>query len=65
MTIRSVTSSRMTDRVGFLIVGTPRSGTTLVQRLVSELRGVRVPPRDPFLSHVRARSRPSTGVPFG
>ena len=48
MTIRSVTSSRMTDRVGFLIVGTPRSGTTLVQRLVSELRGVRVPPETHF-----------------
>ena len=27
----------------FLIVGTPRSGTTLVQRLASELPGVRVP----------------------
>jgi hypothetical protein len=48
MTIRSMTPARMTDRVGFLIVGTPRSGTTLVQRLVSELRGVRIPPETHF-----------------
>lgn len=33
----------------FLIVGTPRSGTTLVQRLASELQGVRVPPETHFL----------------
>jgi hypothetical protein len=32
----------------FLIVGTPRSGTTLVQRLASELAGVRVPPETHF-----------------
>src|SRR4051794_16233640 len=32
----------------FLIVGTPRSGTTLLQRLVSELPGVRVPPETAF-----------------
>lgn len=34
----------------FLIVGTPRSGTTLVQRLVSELDGVRVPPETHFFT---------------
>lgn len=32
----------------FLIVGTPRSGTTLVQRLACELPGVRVPPETQF-----------------
>jgi Sulfotransferase family len=32
----------------FAIVGTPRSGTTLVQRLASELPGVRVPPETHF-----------------
>ena len=31
------------ERVSFLIVGSPRSGTTLVQRLAGELPGVRVP----------------------
>lgn len=34
----------------FLIVGTPRSGTTLVQRLASELPGVRVPPETHFFA---------------
>jgi hypothetical protein len=32
----------------FLIVGTPRSGTTLVQRLATELDGVAVPPETHF-----------------
>jgi hypothetical protein len=40
----------MLPKVGFLIVGTPRSGTTLVQRLASELEGVRVPPETHLLS---------------
>jgi hypothetical protein len=35
-------------RIGFLIVGTPRSGTTLLQRLASEMPGVRVPPETHF-----------------
>ncbi len=35
----------------FVIVGTPRSGTTLVQRLASELPGVRVPPETHFFVH--------------
>lgn len=34
----------------FLIVGTPRSGTTLVQRLASELPGVAIPPETHFFS---------------
>jgi sulfotransferase family protein len=32
----------------FLIVGTPRSGTTLLQRLTSELPGVSIPPETAF-----------------
>jgi Sulfotransferase family len=44
----TTTSGGMTERLGFLIVGTPRSGTTLVQRLASELPGVRVPPETHF-----------------
>jgi len=32
----------------FLIVGTPRSGTTLIQRLATELDGVSVPPETHF-----------------
>jgi hypothetical protein len=39
------------NQLGFLIVGTPRSGTTLVQRLASELPGVRVPPETHFFPH--------------
>ena len=35
-------------RVDFMIVGTPRSGTTLIQRLACELPGVRVPPETHF-----------------
>ncbi len=40
----------MTARTGpdFLVVGSPRSGTTLVQRLASELPGVRVTPETHF-----------------
>lgn len=38
----------MTADPGFLVVGTPRSGTTLVQRLACELPGVRVPPETHF-----------------
>lgn len=34
--------------IAFLIVGTPRSGTTLVQRLACELPGVRIPPETHF-----------------
>jgi hypothetical protein len=36
------------DTPRFMIVGPPRSGTTLVQRLASELPGVRVPPETHF-----------------
>jgi len=37
-------------RVGFLVVGSPRSGTTLVQRLACEIPGVRIPPETHFFS---------------
>ncbi len=40
----------MSARISFLIVGTPRSGTTLVQRLACELPGVRVPPETHFFA---------------
>jgi hypothetical protein len=36
--------------VGFLVVGTARSGTTLVQRLACELEGVKMPPETHFFS---------------
>lgn len=47
----------------FVIVGSPRSGTTLVQRLASEIPGVAVPPETHFFSEfyrglVRRRSFP-------
>jgi Sulfotransferase family len=38
------------DRVGFLVVGSPRSGTTLVQRLACEIPGVAMPPETHFFS---------------
>lgn len=41
-------TSPSSTEVAFLIFGTPRSGTTLVQRLVCELPGVRVPPETHF-----------------
>lgn len=46
--------------LGFMIVGTPRSGTTLVQRLASELAGVRTPPETHFLDWLARRP----AVPF-
>jgi hypothetical protein len=53
--------------VDFMIVGTPRSGTTLVQRLVCELPGVRVPPETHFFRSfvprlLRRRALPLTGA---
>lgn len=41
---------RLATDVSFLIVGTPRSGTTLVQRLVCELPQVAMPPETHFFS---------------
>lgn len=40
----------MTGPPAFMIVGTPRSGTTLVQRLACEIRGVQVPPETHFFT---------------
>jgi hypothetical protein len=38
------------DRVGFMVVGSARSGTTLLQRLACEITGVRMPPETHFFS---------------
>ncbi len=38
------------DRVHFLVVGTPRSGTTVVQRLALGLAGVAMPPETHFFT---------------
>src|ERR1051326_1575624 len=48
----------------FLIVGTPRSGTTLVQRLACDLPGVRVPPETHFFLKLGPRLA-STSFPIG
>lgn len=64
---RSTIGGGATPRTGtsrsdpsFLIVGTPRSGTTLVQRLACELPGVRMPPETlffgPFLLRLLGRN---------
>jgi hypothetical protein len=44
-------------KVDFLIVGSPRSGTTLVQRLACELPGVVMPPETHFFSTVAKLAR--------
>ncbi len=54
-------------RVGFLVVGSARSGTTLVQRLACEIADVRMPPETHFFSDfasdlVHRRKFPLTGV---
>jgi Sulfotransferase family len=56
--------------VDFMILGTPRSGTTLVQRLACELDGVRVPPETHFFRLfaprlLRRRGFPLTGHALG
>jgi len=48
---RGKESGSVVEPPRFLIVGPPRSGTTLVQRLASELPGVRVPPETHFFDH--------------
>lgn len=45
-----MTQHPKTNTLDFVIVGTPRSGTTLVQRLACELSGVVMPPETHFLS---------------
>lgn len=44
-------STPVDERVAFLLVGMARSGTTLLQRLASELRGVWVPQETHFWRH--------------
>ena len=51
MSHREATMTVRPKAPDFIIVGTPRSGTTLVQRLASELVGVRVPPETHFFVH--------------
>ena len=53
------------DRVDFVIVGTARSGTTLLQRLASELPGVCVPPETHVLSHLAPGLLGRRSLPLG
>lgn len=48
--VHGVGSAAAVPGPDFVIVGTPRSGTTLVQRLVSELPGIGIPPETHLLS---------------
>ena len=52
------------DGLHFVIVGTPRSGTTLVQRLASQLDGVVVPPETHFLSRFALQELRSVRFPL-
>ncbi len=52
-------------RVSFLIVGSPRSGTTLVQRLACELPGVVVPFETHFFTKGIAGVTETGGFPLG
>jgi hypothetical protein len=45
-----VTADASDPGVGFLVVGSPRSGTTLVQRLACEIPGVAMPPETHFFT---------------
>ena len=61
-----VPASTAGPRVRFLVVGSPRSGTTLVQRLACEIPGVRMPAETHFFSQfatglLARRSFPLTG----
>jgi hypothetical protein len=42
----------VSDDLSFVVVGSPRAGTTLVQRLACELPGVGMPPETHFLEYV-------------
>jgi hypothetical protein len=54
----------VTGALAFVIVGTPRSGTTLVQRLSEQLPGVRTPPETQFLSRVAYGALRPTDFPL-
>lgn len=43
------------DGIAFLVVGTPRSGTTLAQRLIAEGGGVDIPPETHFMWFLSSR----------
>lgn len=52
------------SRVSFMIVGTQRSGTTLVQRLACEIPGVRVPAETQFFNELAPRLLRRRGAPL-
>jgi hypothetical protein len=47
---RTTTRPIPANRVGFLVVGSARSGTTLIQRLACEIEGVVMPPETHFFT---------------
>lgn len=55
---------QLSRRVSFMIVGTRRSGTTLVQRLACEIPGVRVPPETQFFHQLARRLLRSRSLPL-
>ena len=59
------TVRRADEHVGFLVVGSPRSGTTLVQRLACEVPGVRMPPETHFFSQFAAGLLKRRTFPLG
>lgn len=60
-----VTAERAGEHVGFMVVGSPRSGTTLVQRLACELPGVRMPPETHFFSQFAPGLQARRRFPLG
>lgn len=56
---------RTGGRVSFFVVGSPRSGTTLVQRLACELPGVKMPPETHFFSQFAAGLLRRRNFPVG
>ena len=52
------------QKVDFLVVGSPRSGTTLVQRLACEIPGVAMPPETHFFPEVMGELVESGAFPL-
>jgi hypothetical protein len=62
---RDSAADRRRHSLDVLLLGSPRSGTTLVQRLACELPGVRVPPETHFFSYFTADRLRSLRFPLG
>lgn len=58
-------TKRGVRHVDFMVVGSPRSGTTLVQRLLCEIPGVQMPPETHFFSEFVPHMIKRSSFPLG